>query len=240
MVVAGCYNPTIRAGAPCTTDGDCPSTLMCVSSVCGGEAILADASFDDVPLVDARNGVDTLVLTQHLIGDTINELRDAEIWGTNANVNYGDGDHMSIDGDASSLLRFDLTAIPAGATVLSATLSLKVSDAADEAGGTATVHRLREAWIEAEASWLSRATMQGWSVSGARSPSSDATSLVTFSPAALNTTYTLSLPVAVVQEWIDDPAINYGIIVMRGTSLEHVHLGTRESGAWSLLTLDVY
>ena len=147
---------------------------------------------------------------------------------------------MSVDLTESSLLWFDLTSIATTKTVESAKLVITVADAADEGGGTVLIHRLREAWIEAEATWTVRATNQAWAVAGARPPSSDATPVAMFSPAAINTAYDVVLPAALVQAWISDPANNFGVVFIRGTSLEHVHLRTRETATPARLVVDVY
>jgi hypothetical protein len=59
-LLAGCYNPTIRAGAPCDTE--CPGGLVCIDNVCrepdympGVDASIADAD-DSVDAVDAAPG----------------------------------------------------------------------------------------------------------------------------------------------------------------------------------------
>ena len=45
--------------------------------------------------------------------------------------------------------------------------------------------------------------------------------------------------VALIREWIDLPATNHGVAIVRGTSLQHVHFQTRENDAWSTLVLEL-
>ena len=40
--LAGCYNPTIHGGSPCTSDSDCPIELKCVAGSCGGSVGMPD------------------------------------------------------------------------------------------------------------------------------------------------------------------------------------------------------
>jgi hypothetical protein len=241
MVLAGCYSPKVAPGSPCATSDDCPSALKCVANVCGGTEPADDADVDTPsdPPPDASPH-DSPVTSMLVFGDDADELRDTEIWAANATTNYGTGEHVSIDADESGLFWFDLTAIPSTKTVVSAKLTVTVSDEASESGGTATIHRLREAWVETEATWLLRANAQGWSVNGARSPSSDTASLASFTPAAKETSYEIVLPVALVQDWIADPATNFGLLIQQGTATEHVHLHGRESASWSSLQVEVY
>lgn len=247
--LAGCYSPTFKAGAPCESDRDCPSVQRCIANTCGGtQDMIHDAApridsnlpDDGAPMPDAM--VDAIVIVNHQIGDEGDEVRDAEIWGDSAaiNTNYGAGDHMSVDADASSLLVFDLTSIATNKQVVAAQLKLRVTDAADEAGGTITIHRMREEWAELEATFVSRVTGTAWMANGAAPPSCDATPVASFAPAAVDTTYTVDLPTALVQDWITTPAENDGLVIRRGTSTEHVHLGTREGGARPVLSVDVY
>ncbi|HEY5925339.1 MAG TPA: DNRLRE domain-containing protein [Kofleriaceae bacterium] len=239
-LLAGCYSPAVGTGAPCTTSNDCPSDQLCVGGVCGG-SIDAPVMHDDADVADvAADGAAPDAAHQVVVlGDDAAEVRDVEIWIDFPTTNYAGENHFSIDLNESSLLWFDLTSIATNRTVVSATLTIKVADAADEAGGTATLHRMREAWVEAEATWTIRATNQAWSVAGARSPASDVAPLVTFSPAAEETTYNLVLPPALVQAWIADPAVNFGLLFQRGTSLQHVHIHSRETQSGPRLRVEL-
>lgn len=223
IVMMGCYDPSIATGVPCNNADECPRGQPCVGNVCGGTA---DAAGD--PPTE-----------RIVIGDDEAELRDVEIWGVNPNTNYGDSDHFSIDDAESGLLWFDVTSISSTKTVVAATLTVVIADEADEAGGTATIHRVRREWAEGEATWILCTATQGWPASGARPPGSDATPVATFSPAAIDTAYDIELPASLVQEWIASPDVNFGLVFVRGSSNQHVHVRTRESGVWSRLTLDV-
>jgi hypothetical protein len=234
--LAGCYNPKPAPGAPCESSNECPSFQPCVANVCGGTEAAADAGHDaprDAPS-DAPNVVEVV------IGTDKEELRDTEIWGANPGTNYGGVNQFGIDDSESGLLWFDLTQVPTNKTVVSATLAVTTSNDADKGGGTVTIHRLREAWVENEATWVARASTQSWSASGARPPASDEAVLASFSPDAVETAYAIALPPALVQDWVSDPLTNFGIVFVRGTSTQHVHIHTRESTTWSRLVLEIY
>jgi hypothetical protein len=248
--LVGCYSPTFKTGAPCESDRDCPSVQRCIANACGGTQdtihdaaprLDSDPPGDDAPIsVDAM--ADALVTVNYQIGVGGNGVVDTEIWGdsTTLNTNFGDGGHMSVDADASGLARFNLSSIASDKQVLAAQLKIRVTDAADELGGTVTIHRMREQWVELEATFLSRVTGQAWMANGAAPPSCDATPVASFMPAAVDTTYTIDLPADLVEDWIAAPTENFGIILRRGTSTEHVHLGTRDGGAAPILSIDVY
>jgi hypothetical protein len=222
LVVMGCYDPSIATGIPCARNDECPRGQLCAGNVCGGTADAADPPTETI-----------------VIGEDAAEVRDVEIWGAEPNTNHNDSDHFSIDDAESGLLWFDVTSIPSTRTVVAATLTVMIADEADEDGGTATVHRVRREWVESEATWLLRTSTQDWPASGARPPASDETPVATFSPAATETAYDIELPASLVQAWIASPAENFGLVFVRGSSNQHVHVRTRESGVWSRLTLDV-
>ena len=241
-LAAACYRPTIQPGAPCNVDNDCPGDQKCIGLVCGGSFDAPPPPTDSEALVDAPpDAPPDAAWQQIVIGDNANEVRDTEIWIDFPMQNMGTDNHVSVDLNESGLFWFDLTSVDADLTVVKATLTVKVSDSADEGGGTVTIHRLREAWVEGEATWVARATNQAWSVAGARPPTaSDNATLATFSPAATETSYDIQLPPSLIEDWTNDPALNFGLLFVRGTSLQHVHIHSRESGAPAKLTITAY
>lgn len=57
LVAAGCYSPVPGAGAPCTSDRECPDPLLCVANLCGGEP--PDGALDDGRPVDVIDSLTT-------------------------------------------------------------------------------------------------------------------------------------------------------------------------------------
>jgi len=219
LLLAACYHPTILAGSPCESSRDCPGDLECVSHVCGG-----DAAIDAPPIEHIEVGGE--------------RLRDTEIWIMYPTTNYGTQDHTSVDLDETALIWFDLTAIEK--TVVGATMTIETDSlSAATDGGTVTVHRLREGWLEAEATWTLRSASQAWSVEGAQPPARDATPVATFSPDQLATRFEVELPVELVQAWIAEPATNFGLALVRGTTLSHIHFVSRDVGGGATLELDL-
>jgi hypothetical protein len=230
-LAGGCYNPTPVPGTPCDTTDQCPGAFACIDHRCGGSP--DDASIDGGP-------PDGATLPSVIIGTDPADVRDTEIADYEPSTNFAGDNHTSVDYGESSLLWFDVEAhVPSTKTVHSATLTVTVADEADETGGTVTVHRLKESWVETEVTWTSRNAQIGWFAEGAQPPMSrDASPMATFRPDAIGKTIEVALPAEVVQGWVSDPASNHGIIIVRGTSREHVHLSARDSEvAWSKLTI---
>ncbi len=134
------------------------------------------------------------------------------------------------------LLRFDLSSIPTGATVLEAYLDLYLSSAerSDRDIGAA-VHGLLRPWNEAAATWQRTGTGQNWAQPGALGPGTDHI-------AAASDSKTLKLPAGwysfnvtdLVKRWVADPAGNHGLMLQaRAGTVEtnmEVRFAARESG----------
>ena len=249
-LVAACYDPTFPLGIPCETSAECPETQECVDRVCGGMPADAGSPADGPPPPDATPAAPdatpgapdatplqpvTIVIDQPAL------IRDTYLYSAEPTTSFGDDDQASVDDELgeSTLLRFDVSTAPGAAQVVSATLTIKTDDEASEDGGTVVVYELLQAWTESDATFILASPGDPWATSGARPPSRATTVIGSFSPAAVETTYEVALDAAVVQGWIADGTTNLGIILVRGTSMQHVHLYTKESAATPTLTLDL-
>jgi len=141
---------------------------------------------------------------------------DTRISQENPTKNMGDGELiLGMKGQASSLIRFDVSSIPAGATVQEAALSLAVVNYGQRGpeaviAGAFVVTRT---WEEMQATWIKATNLENWGLPGCNSTSSDR------SPTSLDSEsiyevgwYTWSLTSA-VQMWVQDPASNKGVIL---------------------------
>jgi hypothetical protein len=118
---------------------------------------------------------------------------------TNSTLNYGVDPNLNVDwnGPKNALIRFDVSAIPTGSQIVSATLTLTTSASGTEAG-TIEVYNVTEAWSEGtldgaagEANWTARQTGVNWTTAGG---THDATILTTFAPRANATAYSVIFP----------------------------------------------
>lgn len=168
------------------------------------------------PIVEpTAGGVQSLVLQQGVNGYA--GMVDTKLYNWDATTNYGN--HESLETSAqratTSLLRFDLGAIPVNSTVQTATLSLylKYSDAGSQSR-PAQLHRLLKSWSEMEANWQQRAASQAWSGAGPQVESdyADAFAATTQSGEA---GVWLTWPIQeLVQSWVSDPNGNLGVILL--------------------------
>jgi hypothetical protein len=84
-----------------------------------------------------------------------------------------------------------------------------------------------------------RTAADPWATPGADPPSRASAPIATLSPDKVGMAYDVELPVDVVRAWLAEPASNFGLAFVRGTSSQHVHVGSRETSAWSKLTLEL-
>lgn len=107
---------------------------------------------------DETNGIDT-----RLVSDEPTLTHNDTILGigqTGATINR-------------SLLRFDLSSIPAYATIVSATLSLRAKQDFSYNTRAVKVYRVLRNWVEAQATWNVYSTGNSWGTAGCGNSSSD-------------------------------------------------------------------
>jgi len=192
------------------------------------------APADAVPL--PPDGAPNVILT---VGERAEDVRETEVNAGAPDFVHGFVDHLSVDGGEVGLIWFALPQFPAGTTIVSVSLKVTTMDTASPDGGSVLVERVRESWAEDAATWYERQQGTPWATEGAGPPSRDDVSLVELYPQSTETTYAVPLPNELIEEWIADPDSNCGLALVRGTSMDHVHIRTRESGAgWPLLEIE--
>ncbi|RKH04580.1 DUF3616 domain-containing protein [Corallococcus carmarthensis] len=147
--------------------------------------------------------------------------RDAMIEEEDSDANHGTDTRLSASGDTPAgsgnenyvLLQWDVSAIPANATVRSASIVLSVTDKADQSYGFFEVTR---AWTEKQVTWERADSSHDWASNGADGAGDRSTVLLGAIRAASTGTYTVPLNaqgLAVVQKWVGTPGANHGVII---------------------------
>ena len=148
-------------------------------------------------------------------------------------VLWADGD--DIDGlDQSVLLRWDISTIPAGSVVRSATLTFEVTNRSAESYG---VYELKRDWLEDQATWNESAAGSGWELAGALGASDRGAEVLADIDAPDLGMQTFSLNgagLALVQSWVDAPATNHGIILADSANTNGLGLSSRENATATL------
>jgi hypothetical protein len=143
--------------------------------------------------------------------------------GTNGDFaildNFGTTQYLYVVTGSSiwnSLLKFDLSAIPATATVLSAKIELTLwKDYYFDVPATLSLYRCKRAWVETEANWVVYSTGNAWGTYGAENTTSDrdAAAIGTITTAWSNSAIEISLNIALVQAMIDGSFANNGFVL---------------------------
>jgi hypothetical protein len=156
---------------------------------------------------------------------------DTRIVQNSSSSNFGtsvtltaDGDDPTMTGrDVATLIRWDLSAIPAGSTVQAVTVTLSIMDASTQGY---PIQALRRAWTETGATWWVRSPGNPWQASDR-----ETTSLGSVAPPGTGS-YAVALNtagVAKVQQWVSDPATNFGVVIAHSTNTNKLSFSSSET-----------
>ena len=160
-------------------------------------------------------------------------IADTKIAENAPTTNYGGATTIGVDGDepngsgkdAYSLLRWDLSSIPAGSTVNSASVTLNVTNSSPL---TYQTYKLKRPWEESSATWLLYASDSPWEIAGAKGSLDRRARLGSVSPSATGK-QSFALSAAVVQRWVDNPTSNRGIIIANSTNADGFDFSSRQA-----------
>ncbi|MEQ9105084.1 MAG: DNRLRE domain-containing protein [Rhodothermales bacterium] len=141
-------------------------------------------------------------------------MTDTKIKADAPTTAHGADPNLEVDGDPdyATLLRWDLTGIPAGVTITGAAMDVQISNTS---GDAYPVYALLRPWNEMQATWEVAAEGVPWAVPGAQGPTDR--SAVVVAEYRPTTTGPRSLTfnedgVALFQQWVDHPETNFGVI----------------------------
>lgn len=129
-----------------------------------------------------------------------------------------------------ALLKWDVSAIPAGSRVLEARLEIHVQDLAGK--DAYPILEARRPWSEAEATWAQAAAGVPWEQAGAQGASDRGSVILGHLAAPASGPRGIPLNeagVALVQRWVDHSAGNFGILVADPSRLDSAAFDSRES-----------
>jgi len=155
---------------------------------------------------------------------------DTFLLSSSSTSNHGTLTYMGVGEDSNatnsmgrSLIKFDLSSIPANATITSATLSVWTDLDFSSNTRTIRVHRLNVPFHETQATWNLSATGASWQVAGASGAndreSVDIGSVQILSNEPLNIEKQVSLSASKIQELINGTFTNNGFIIVADTEL---------------------
>ncbi len=144
-------------------------------------------------------------------------------------TNFGSDVTVSADLNNRILLKWDVSALPAGTPVLAATVTFSVTDATTQ---TYTLFQVKRAWNEDAATWASADAGVAWATAGADGATDrSTTSLGTVTSTATGVrAFTLNATgVALVQGWVNGTIANNGILILNATNTNTIDLASSEA-----------
>lgn len=148
---------------------------------------------------------------------TLASVADTYIDGGSTGTNFGASMSLVVSGkpDEAALLKWDLSSVPAGSTLLSATFTINVTNAS---ANTYEIYELKRNWTESQATWKLAANKTNWQTAGAQGSLDIGTTVLgTISPVpgspgatGLRSITLNAAGLAVVQGWLNNPATNFG------------------------------
>jgi len=156
--------------------------------------------------------------------------------GNRANRNYGGSNMIHVERNRrNGLVEFDLSTIPAGATLVSATLELFLENDGNNAVQI-DVHRVTQAWVEGTktgngnadgATWNDYDGSNPWASSGGDfDPAVVASTIV---PTGNNTWHQWDIT-ALVSDWLNNTVPNNGILLEQVGPRDRVQFASSENG----------
>lgn len=159
---------------------------------------------------------------------------DTRISQSSSTSNYGTSTSIEADGDTSrgrdlyTLLRWDISSIATGTTIEAVSITFNVTSASVN---SYSLFALKRDWSESSATWQRAATGVNWQTSGAQGANDrDPTALGSISASALGS-HTVELnaaAIAKIQEWVNDPSKNFGLIVANTTNPDNLRFASSE------------
>jgi hypothetical protein len=164
---------------------------------------------------------------------TYSGAADATVSEAAPSANNGAGDACTVSGasgtDLSCLMKMDVSRIPVGSIVQSANLKFYITN---KSGVSYQVYPLKQGWSETAATWKNRTSTALWQTAGAKGANDRGTaSWGNFIAPAVGS-YSLSVNaagVAGVQAWINNPAVNQGLIIANASNTDILAFSSKEA-----------
>ncbi|MCH8044793.1 MAG: tandem-95 repeat protein [Planctomycetes bacterium] len=163
--------------------------------------------------------------------------RDAPVLESEPDVNFGDDDQLWADGEVGttgfavwSLLKWDLSRLPAEATINDISLTINATDPTSAPGYP--LLEMKTPWIESQVTWNGPDADSTWEEPGLLDPIDvGATALGTVTPTGTGRITILlnSAGRATVKRWIEAPETNHGFLLANPDNRSGMKFNSREA-----------
>ncbi len=204
---------TVTAAVDAVTEGNHSSVITHTSSS-------ADVAYQGLAIASVTASITEPTVTvafQDGLSPTVAYAgtRDARIRFSNQTVNFGNNATIEADGspDVSTLISWDLSSVPSSSTVVSATITLNVTDTSPSAF---ELYQVLKPWQESTTTFLLADTSLPWQTAGAAGATDRANTIlgaVTGSSLGAVTFALNSAGIAQLQQWVTSPSTNYGFVI---------------------------
>ncbi len=142
--------------------------------------------------------------------------KDAEIRANTPTTNLGSATRVGTSGspDQATLFSWDLSSIPSGSAVQSASMTLNVTGGSTQ---SFEIYQIKRPWTESQVTYEVTSTGVNWGSPGANGSFDRGTTALGTVTATAAGTVTINLNaagIAVVQGWVDNPSSNHGFILL--------------------------
>ena len=186
-------------------------TLFAISS-CGGDDCICEPG-KQVFVIQFQDGMYPNV--------DYDMCADAQLLEGLPSSNYGESATMSVGntgvGDSRAIVLFDIAgALPAGADVRKAVMTLYVDDYYGDCDVAFSVFPLSSNWFEPEVTWNNRIGGVTWSTPGG---DYSTTAVATMSESGEDFQIDISLPASMIDGWLTSSENNMGLILVPGSGV---------------------
>ncbi len=218
VLVSGCGRIAFAPTSDAAVDAMSDSAVGTVDGA-GTDAAAQTRTFGERPGLDFRNVTTDTYLSNE---------------GIETTLNYGGATVLRSEQDVGEriLIRIDTSGLPTSTVVISAMLTVAITQQIGAA--TLTARPILEAWNEGAAdgstgaaNYFDRAAATGWASPGAASPGSSGAPIGTAMPTMLGD-LVIELDPSTVQGWITSPASNFGVVI-DNSSTESVRVASSEN-----------
>jgi len=143
---------------------------------------------------------------------------DTRISEENPNANFGELELvLGMKGRVGTLIRFEVSSIPANATIQEATLGLWVANYGQRTTPiVCAAYKVLRSWEEMQATWYKATNADNWGTPGCNNTTTDRSATVLDSETLFERGqwYTWEIKAA-VQGWVQSPASNKGVLIQQ-------------------------